>query len=350
MSGVKSNTPAENTRMAHAKAVNEPEEGHESYEEHHSKELRNIEEVHEGEANINKDQEGEKEEVNEAPPTNQVSVQNEPLDPILASLQKMPGFAQLPPEKQFEQYGRELEREDRRLQAEMEERRWQAEREERLRAHEAERELRQQEFELKRIQLTQVLAAPSLSKIKIIIPSWVEGASKMDSFLETCERLLEGAQAPRTSWVAHVLPKLPEKARSIFNRMPKDKANCYDALKKELLDHYTVSPLVYRKNFFTWDKKDNDTFAEYIEDLKDQLDLWIRGSVGEEEPDWPDLLLRYRLDQVLPEEIQVLLLGQHPRNVRECAAYADRHVVNRRVVQKTLSEKEDSSTHAEYIL
>ena len=184
-------------------------------------------------------------------------------------------------------------------------------------------------------------------RVKVILPNWTEKQTKMDSFLETCERLLEGAQAPNSTWVAHVLPKLPEKARAIFNRMPKDKANQYEDLKKELLDQYTVSPLVYRKNFFTWEKRDAHTFSEYMENLQDQLDLWIRGSVGEDTPDWPDLLLRYRLDQALPEEVQVLLLGQGPRTARECATYADDHVTNQRVVQKSAPKKDRNSSRPE---
>lgn len=259
-------------------------------------------------------------------------------DPIYERLKRLPFFANADPAEQARMYRDEQEREDRREQAEREERRWLREQQQA-----AEQEERRLQLEMKRLEATTRTpdAAPAI-KPKVILPQW-EASSKMDKYLETCERLLEGAQAAEATWVSHILPRLPEKAQGIYNHMPKEQANVYSQLKKELLNQYAVSPLVYRRNFFTWDKKGSQTYVEHLESLQAQMDAWIRGlGLKDDNINWRDLLLRYRMDQCLPEEIQVLLLGKGNLSAKACAEFADEHVVNQRVVRKVTKNSSDN--------
>jgi hypothetical protein len=122
--------------------------------------------------------------------------------------------------------------------------------------------------------------------------------------------------------------------------MPLDKANIYSELKKELLHHFAVSALVYRRNFFTWSKRDRQSYGEYVENLEEQFRMWVRSSLeldGEQEPTYQDLkrlLLRYRLDQALPEELNLFLIDHKVDDVDECADLADEFMLSRRVLQK----------------
>lgn len=96
-------------------------------------------------------------------------------------------------------------------------------------------------------------------QVEVILPQWRK-TSKMDAYLITCERLLLGAQEPRSLWVVHIIPKLPEKARTVYNRIPLQLCNVYDDLKKEMLDRHALSASTYRNNFFSWDKHDQQTY------------------------------------------------------------------------------------------
>lgn len=143
-------------------------------------------------------------------------------------LAKLPFFKKASAERQEEMYFKELEREER---------------------------AKEREYELKKLQLVESKSSPKMtqggiSHAKVKLPLWEEKC-KMDKYLETCEKLLSGVQVPRDLWTFHILPNLPEKARSLDNHLPSDKANVYDHLKKILLDHYATSPLSIEKTSST---------------------------------------------------------------------------------------------------
>jgi hypothetical protein len=80
------------------------------------------------------------------------------------------------------------------------------------------------------------------------LPDW-DGRQRADNYLSVAEKLFQASGVPTEKWVGYLVPKFPEKARDIYNRLPVEKANDYATLKKEILDQYAISPLVYRKNF-----------------------------------------------------------------------------------------------------
>ena len=260
------------------------------------------------------------------------------VDPLWKKLMKRPFFKNAEVAQQKIMYMEELDRLER---IEREERRERIEREECDRRERIEREKEEREFELRKLQLAQPTPqnhpAPTPGhRIKIDLPQF-EDKTKIDRYLTTCEKLLQGALVAEDTWVSYVLPKLPERARDIYNRLPISTANDYQQLKSHLLDHYAVSPVIYRRNFFNWAKREPQTHLEYVQDLKEQLHMWIRsGGTGDETIDWEDLLLRYRLDLALSEEVQLQLLdkGKTSWKVEECARFADDYAVNRKVVHK----------------
>jgi hypothetical protein len=222
------------------------------------------------------------------------------------------------------------------------------EREEREREREARDRREEREFELQKLQLQAQRASAPINVtpterpfIKVPLPQW-DDKVKIEKFLETCERLLSGAQVPSERWTYYVLPKLPEKARQVYNDMPAEQANNYALLKKELLDRYAVSPLIYRKNFFGWVKRDRETYLEFLTNLQDQMKMWMQGAMPDEkEPDLKTLLLQYRLDQNMPEEIRVHLMDKGTRDPTTYASLADDFVFGKQAVLKTKEFKED---------
>lgn len=63
--------------------------------------------------------------------------------------------------------------------------------------------------------------------------------------------------------------------------------------------------------------------------------MWLMCVVPDgEDPDWKSLLLRFRLDQVLPEEISLHLIDQGIQDVEQCASLADEFTLNQRLLKK----------------
>uniref|UniRef100_X2AIB4 Uncharacterized protein n=2 Tax=Capitella teleta TaxID=283909 RepID=X2AIB4_CAPTE len=162
------------------------------------------------------------------------------MDPLWEKLMRLPFFAEADMGEKRQMYREEQEREERRKEQEREE-------------EEVERQ-RQRQFELEKLRLTSSSKPRSPHVHAVSLPPWEE-KTKMDKYLSTCERLLDASKVDQEVWVAYILPKLPEKARTVYNRMPADRANVYPQLKRSLLDSYAISPFVYRQNFFGWKKR-----------------------------------------------------------------------------------------------
>jgi transposase InsO family protein len=236
-------------------------------------------------------------------------------DPIWIQLMKRPFFRKANDKQQKDMYFQELARVER---------------------------AKEREFELKKLEIESrsqgghsQLTVEGGHSGRLTLPDW-EVKSRADTYLSVCEKLFTARGIPKERWVGYLVPKFPDKARNIYNRLSAEKANNYDTLKQEILDQYAISPLVYRRNFFTWSKKPQQTYADFIQVLTEQLDLWVNNSVKEEEdPDYRELLLRYRLDSVLPEELNLFLTDKQTDSVDSCVEFADNYVVNRQIFTKT---------------
>jgi hypothetical protein len=145
--------------------------------------------VDEGEENPEEEDEGPEEQMTP------VSMREEDIDPIWEKLSRLPFFQTATKKRQEELYFREREKEEERQ-----------ERMERVRKEE-------REFELQKMQIQQQQqnaigqSAAARPHVKVSLPAW-ESSSKIEKFLETCERLLLGAKVPQDLWVAHIVPKL----------------------------------------------------------------------------------------------------------------------------------------------
>ncbi|ELT98294.1 hypothetical protein CAPTEDRAFT_192893 [Capitella teleta] len=165
-----------------------------------------------------------------------------------------------------------------------------------------------------------------------------EEKTKMDKYLSTCERLLDVSKVDQEVWVSYILPKLP--ARTIYNRMPADRANVYQQLKRLLLNSYAISPFVYRQNFFGWKKRVACSYTEYLGEIEEHLDMWLHCPLPNgQEPNWRELLLRYRLDQQFLEEVAMHLADKNIVTVAESADLADEYLVQRKIYAKTTSQR-----------
>ena len=267
------------------------------------------------------------------------------VDPLWAQMERLPFFQAMTMPEKREYYEaerqKEVEREERREEIEREERREEAAREERQR----EREF-QLEMEIRRqppapTEQAQPAGRPRSTKIQL--PDWND-KTRPDQYFSTCERLFTSAHVEPEQWVGYLVPKLPQRALEAYNALPLEAVRDYELFKSRVLDIYAISSKIYRKNFFQWIKRNNETYAEFMARLREQLRLWVSNDSPEEgSPDYEELLLRYRLDQTLPEDLNMFVIDKEGKTVQECVALADRFVVSHQVLTKTRDGKVEAS-------
>ena len=260
-------------------------------------------------------------------------------DPLWDKMMKLPFFRQADVEKQQQLYEREKEREmeeerrreereeerrreEREIEAERrrEEREEERRREEREREAERRREDREHELEVLRLQNEREIRVSQASRdsnpvessaprrAQVNIPAWTQ-TTRPDKFFSTSEKLFAAANIPPELWVGYLIEKLSERARNVYSALPTEEANQYDKLKAAILADYQVAPSIYRRNFFSWSRKSNQTYAEFMKELDEQLSLWSSAH-GDTTIDWRDLLLRYRFESQLSEELNLYILDK----------------------------------------
>ncbi|ELU02699.1 hypothetical protein CAPTEDRAFT_199671 [Capitella teleta] len=101
------------------------------------------------------------------------------------------------------------------------------------------------------------------------------------------------------------------------------------------------SKIVYRQNFFGWKKRVACSYTEYLGEIEEHLDMWLHCVVPNgQEPNWRELLLRYRLDQQFPEEVAMHLADKNIVTAAESADRADEYLVQRKIYARTTSQRD----------
>ena len=291
----------------------------------------------------------------------EVAAEQETGDPVWDGLMRLPFFKMAPMERKQELY--EQEREKEREKENQREKEKEAEREKERREREIEKERereREREFELRKLQLEKEkeirlreLSAerrrgsnpndPTAGKPHITIPAWT-ATTRPDKFFSVVEKLFDAASLPKHQWVSFIIDKLSEKARNVYSSLSSAEANNYDSLKAAILTEYHVSPAVYRKNFFGWVKRHNQSYVEYVKELSEQLDLWT----AREDPssvDWRDLLLKYRFESQLSEELSLYILDKQVTDLKTCITLADEYALHRRMLPKSRVNSGETTSH-----
>ena len=264
-------------------------------------------------------------------------------DALWDRLMLLPYFKNTTLEKQQEIYEKEREREREEREKDRKER-------ERNREIELERERREHELRMRQIDRDMPVRAPAADTPtprapRVCLPEWSD-STRPDVYFNTIEKLFQASGLEERFWVNEIIHKLPERAHKIYAGLAGDDANNYEVLKKAVLDEYKVSPVVNRKNFFQWSKRPTQTYKQFMKSLRDELTAWV-GTSNFAEVDWPEVLLKYRLDQQLNDEISLFLLDKNVTSCDEAADLADAYILNRKIVSK-VGNGHSNGTKARY--
>ena len=213
-------------------------------------------------------------------------------------------------------------------------------REDRNREKEREEREKERDHQIRRVELEQralsipgdALVIGQTPRSSVQLPEWTT-TTRPETYFNTVEKLFEASGMSDKFWVGQMLHKVSERAREVYASLPAREANVYITFKQAVMDEYRISPTINRRNFFSWSKKPNHTYKEYVKVLTEQLTLWTEGQQFNA-VNWPEKLLRFRLDSQFPEELNLFLLDKEAKTIDQVAELADGYVLNRKIVTK----------------
>lgn len=231
-------------------------------------------------------------------------------------------------ERERRQAERELEKERREFEiqkAQEEERRLVRE-EERLRNLRAEKEeFAVREFERKQVSNNEV-KKPKFIKIREMRES-----EDIDDYFRIFEMTARAQSLPEGEWVGNLVPKLTEKAKSIYLEIPDPACQDYHESKASIIKAYQLTADHYRYRFRTSEKKPDEDFVQWGNRTRRYLSRWmaVAEAIGDADKIIEQVLMERLLDAVSPE-LRAWLKEQKPKTAEELGNLANLHVQSRK--------------------
>lgn len=242
------------------------------------------------------------------------------------------------------------QREIRELEREVERERRQAEREAEIERREYERQKSQEEEErsIREEERLRVLRAekeqfatreserrqvsnnetrgPKFMKIREMRES-----EDIDDYFRIFEMTARAQSLPEGDWVGNLVPKLTEKAKSIYLEIPDPACQDYFESKAIIIKAYQLTADHYRYRFRTSEKKPDEDFVQWGNRTRRYLNRWmaVAEATGDAEKIIEQIMMERLLDAVSPE-LRAWLKEQEPKTAEELGNLANLHVQSRK--------------------
>ena len=231
-------------------------------------------------------------------------------------------------ERERRQAERELEKERREfeIQKAQEEERRMVREEERLKTLRAEKEeFAVREFERKQVSNNEV-KKPKFIKIREMRES-----EDIDDYFRIFEMTARAQSLPEGEWVGNLVPKLTEKAKSIYLEIPDPACQDYHESKASIIKAYQLTADHYRYRFRTSEKKPDEDFVQWGNRTRRYLSRWmaVAEATGDADKIIEQVLMERLFDGVSPE-LRAWLKDQKPKTAEELGNLANLHVQYRK--------------------
>ena len=132
-------------------------------------------------------------------------------------------------------------------------------------------------------------------------------------------------------WVGNLVPKLTEKAKSIYLEIPDPAAQNYEENKSIIIKGYQLTADHYRYRFRTSEKKPDEDFVQCCYRTRRYLNRWmaVAEATGDVEKILEQFMIERLLDAVSPE-LRAWLKEQKPKTAEELGNLANLHVQSRK--------------------
>ena len=153
----------------------------------------------------------------------------------------------------------------------------------------------------------------------------------IDDYFRIFEMTARAQSLPEEEWVGNLVPKLTEKAKSIYLEIPDPAAQNYEESKAIIIKGYQLTADHYRYRFRTSEKKADEDFVQWGYRTRRYLNRWmaVAGATDNAEMILEQIMMERLLDAVSPE-LRAWLKEQEPKTAEELGSLANLHVQSRK--------------------
>ena len=153
----------------------------------------------------------------------------------------------------------------------------------------------------------------------------------IDDYFRIFEMNVKAQGLPEDEWFGNLVPKLTEKAKSIYLEIPDPAAQNYEENKSIIIKGYQLTADHYRYRFRTSEKKPDDDFVQWGYRTRRYLNRWmvVAEATGDVDKILEEFMIERLLDAVSPE-LRVWLKEQKPKTAEELRNLANLHVQSRK--------------------
>ena len=172
----------------------------------------------------------------------------------------------------------------------------------------------------------------SVRKPKFIKIREMREGEDIDDYFRILETTAKAQGLPEDEWVANLVPKLTEKAKSIYPVILDPAAQNYEESKSIIFKGYQLTADHYRYRFRTSEKKPDVDFVQWGYRTRRHLTRWnlaVAEATGDVEKILEQFMIERLLDAVGPE-LRAWLKKQKPKTAEELGNLANLHVQSRK--------------------
>ena len=153
----------------------------------------------------------------------------------------------------------------------------------------------------------------------------------IDDYFRIFEMTAKAQSLPEGEWVGNLVPKLTEKAKSIYLEIPDPACQDYNESKAIIIKAYQLTADHYRYRFRTSEKKPDEDFVQWGNRTRRYLNRWmaVAEATGDAEKIIEQIMIERLLDAVSPE-LRAWLKEQKPKSAEELGNLANLHVQSRK--------------------
>ena len=152
----------------------------------------------------------------------------------------------------------------------------------------------------------------------------------IDDYFRIFEMTAKAQSLPKEEWVGNLVPKLTEKAKSIYLEIPDPACQDYEESKEIIIKAYQLTADHYRYRFRTSKKKPDEDFVQWGNRTRRYLNRWmaVAEATGNAEMILEQFMIERLLDALSPE-LRAWLKEQKPKTAKELGQLANLHVQSR---------------------
>nr|XP_055059873.1 uncharacterized protein LOC129443429 [Misgurnus anguillicaudatus] len=165
-----------------------------------------------------------------------------------------------------------------------------------------------------------------------LLPKFSE--TDVDTFFSLFERLASMMKWPEKEQTVMLQCVLTGKAQKAISALSTHDGQSYQKVKEAVLKAYELVPEAYRQKFRNMRKLTEQTYSEFVKDLKIQLDCWCSASGTDTYENLYELFLLEQFKSTLPEHVSIFLIDRNVISTEEAAVLADEYVLNHKVELK----------------